>query len=207
MLLASWRLEDALISDFQLSATETSACCSHLPELCFRQVEKISPVLPSLRCLGWSGSHCVLESNVRLDMTYSIGGVGNHSFVLCVWHYTTFPGTRFATVLPASHWCLLVCSSMLVVQSTYCPYLLKPYVCKGIFSLPPHCSEQERSKRTCNSSCSFPFPVYYNHWQTHHFNIVNWKLPELRPEPCSCIAVPAGSWPKVVTTWAVLGPG
>lgn len=136
MLLVSQQLEDALISDFQHGVTETWASCSYLPELCFSEVEKISPVLPSLCCSGWSGSNCVLERNVRLDMTYSIGGVGNHSFVLRVWHYTTFPGTRFATVLPASHWCLLVCSSMLVEQSIYCPYLLKPYGLQRHF-IPP----------------------------------------------------------------------
>lgn len=136
MLLASRKLEDALISDFQRGATETWARCCRLPELCFSEVEKNVSILLSLCCLDWSDSCCVLERNVRLDMTYSIGGVGNHSFVLCVWHYTAFPGTRFATVLPASHWCLLVCSSMLVEQSTYCPYLLKPYVLQRHF-LPP----------------------------------------------------------------------
>ena len=133
MLLASLRLEDALISDFQLGATETWASCSHLPELCFSEMEKTSPVLPSLCCLGWSGSCWVLERAARLAMPYSTGGVGNHSFVLSVWHHTAFPGTRFATALPASHWCLLVCSSLLVEQSTYCPCLLKPYVLQRPF--------------------------------------------------------------------------
>lgn len=80
----SRRLEDALISDFQLGATETWACCYHLSELCFSEVVTTSPALPNPCCLGWSGSCCVLEHHISVAMICSIGGIGNHSFVLCV---------------------------------------------------------------------------------------------------------------------------
>lgn len=168
------------------------SCCSHLSDLCYSEVEKISLILPSWCCLGWARSCCVLEHSIRLHRIYSMGGAGNHSFVLCVWYCATFPGTRFAPVLPASHWCLVVCSSVLGEQSTPCPFLLKPYVLQRHFLPPSYHSEQERPSRTCNSSCWFPFPAHWNHWQ-NTTSILYCHPAELRcrTRPCSCTAVTA----------------